>query len=93
MTALGVMRACYEKSLSIPKDLSLIGFDDIKFAQFVLPTLTTIRMSQTELAGIAFRALLTELERSNPSEHGTEYLLETSLVLRDSTSIAPSTGR
>ncbi len=90
MTALGVMRACYEKSLSIPKDLSLIGFDDIKFAQFVLPPLTTIRMSQTELAGIAFRALLSELERLTPSEHGTEYLLETSLVLRDSTSIAPN---
>lgn len=90
MTALGVMRTCYEKSLSIPKDLSVIGFDDIKFAQFVLPPLTTVRMSQTELAGIAFRALLTELERSKATEHGTEYLLETSLVLRDSTAIAPS---
>jgi LacI family transcriptional regulator len=90
MTALGVMRTCYEKSLSIPKDLSVIGFDDIKFAQFVLPPLTTIRMSQTDLAGIAFRALLAELERAKPSEHGTEYLLETTLVLRDSTAIAPN---
>ena len=90
MTALGVMRTCYEKSLSIPKDLSVIGFDDIKFAQFVLPPLTTVRMSQTELAGIAFRALLAELDRPTPSEHGTEYLLETSLVLRDSTAIAPN---
>jgi LacI family transcriptional regulator len=90
MTALGVMRTCYEKSLSIPKDLSVIGFDDIKFAQFVLPPLTTIRMSQTELAGIAFRALLTELERPIASEHGTEYPLETTLILRDSTAIAPN---
>ena len=90
MTALGVMRTCYEKSLSIPKDLSVIGFDDIKFAQFVLPPLTTIRMSQSDLADIAFRALLAEIERSEPSEHGTEYLLETSLVLRDSTAIAPN---
>jgi LacI family transcriptional regulator len=90
MTALGVMRTCYEKSLSIPKDLSLVGFDDIKFAQFLLPPLTTIRMSQTEIARIAFNALLAELERSKPSEHGTEYLLQTSLVLRDSTAIAPS---
>jgi DNA-binding LacI/PurR family transcriptional regulator len=87
MTALGVMHKCYEVGLSIPKDLSLVGFDDIKLAQFVLPPLTTVRMSQSELARIAFHALLTELEREAPSKDGTEYVLETSLVLRDSTAI------
>jgi hypothetical protein len=44
-------------------------------------------MSQSELAHIAFHALLTELERTTPSENGTEYMLETSLVLRDSTAV------
>jgi LacI family transcriptional regulator len=87
MTALGVMHMCHKEGLSIPRDLSLVGFDDIKLAQFVLPPLTTVQMSQSELANIAFHALLTELDRVTPSEHGTEYLLETSLVLRDSTAI------
>ena len=87
MTALGVMHKCYEDGLHIPRDLSLVGFDDIRLAQFVLPPLTTVRMSQSELARIAFHALLTELERETPSEHGTEYVLETSLVLRDSTAL------
>jgi DNA-binding LacI/PurR family transcriptional regulator len=87
MTALGVMHACHKEGVSIPADLSLAGFDDIKLAQFVLPPLTTVRMSQTDLARIAFQALLTELERKKPSQHGTEYLLETSLVLRDSTAV------
>jgi len=90
MTALGVMHKCYEDGLSIPRDLSLVGFDDIKLAQFVLPPLTTVRMSQSELARFAFHALLTELERKTPAEHGTEYLLQTSLVLRDSTALAPT---
>ena len=45
MTALGVMHKCYEEGLSIPSDLSLVGFDDIKLAQFVLPPLTTDRKS------------------------------------------------
>jgi LacI family transcriptional regulator len=85
MTALGVMHMCHKEGLSIPRDL--VGFDDIKLAQFVLPPLTTVQMSQSELANIAFHALLTELDRVTPSEHGTEYLLETSLVLRDSTAI------
>jgi LacI family transcriptional regulator len=92
MTALGVMRKCYEEGLHIPRDLSLVGFDDIRLAQFVLPPLTTVRMSQSELARIAFHALLTELERETPSEHGTEYVLETSLVLRDSTTLAPTSA-
>jgi DNA-binding LacI/PurR family transcriptional regulator len=87
MTALGVMHECHRKGLSIPEDLSLVGFDDIKLAQFVLPPLTTVRMSQSELAHIAFNALLKELERDTPSEAGTEYMLETSLVLRESTAV------
>jgi DNA-binding LacI/PurR family transcriptional regulator len=93
MTALGVMHKCYQEGLSIPGDLSLVGFDDIRLAQFVLPPLTTVRMSQSELARIAFHALLTEIERETPSEHGTEYLLETNLVLRDSTALAPKSDR
>jgi DNA-binding LacI/PurR family transcriptional regulator len=90
MTALGVMHKCYEEALSIPRDLSLVGFDDIRLARFFLPPLTTVRMSQSELARIAFHALLTELERKTPSKDGTEYLLETSLVLRDSTAVLNS---
>lgn len=90
MTALGVMHECYKQGLIIPKDLSLIGFDDIKLDQFVLPPLTSVRMSQSELARLAFHALLTELERDTPSEHGTEYSLETSLVLRESTGLVPT---
>lgn len=87
MTALGVMHLCHEKGLSIPGDLSLVGFDDIKLDQFVLPPLTTVRMSQSELARIAFNALMAELQRETPSKYGTEYLLETNLVLRASTAV------
>ena len=89
MTALGVMRKSYEEGLIIPRDLSVVGFDDIRLAQFVLPALTTVQMSQAELARIAFNALLTEIKRETPSASGTEYVLTTHLVLRESTHIAP----
>jgi len=88
MTALGVMRKSYEDGISIPRDLSVIGYDDIHLAQFVLPALTTVRMSQAELARIAFEALLTETRREKPSATGTEYELTTQLVLRESTQLA-----
>lgn len=88
MTAIGVIRKGYEEGISIPQDLSLIGFDDIRLAQFVSPPLTTVQMSQAELARLAFFALLNEVQREIPAPHGTEYSLRTSLVLRESTALA-----
>ena len=85
MTAMGVMRKAYEEGIRIPSDLSVIGFDDIRLAQFVLPALTTVQMSQADLARLAFNALLAELQRETPSPTGTEYILKTHLVLREST--------
>jgi DNA-binding LacI/PurR family transcriptional regulator len=93
MTAMGVMRKAYEEGIRIPADLSVIGFDDIRLAQFVLPALTTVQMSQAELARLAFTALLTEVQREAPSPTGTEYVLQTHLVLRESTRLVPGNVR
>ena len=90
MTAIGVMRAAFNLSLNIPRDLSVIGFDDIRLAQFMTPPITTVQMSQTEIATLAFSGLLDSLE---PSRRGSErqvYPLKTNLVLRRSTALAPS---
>jgi LacI family transcriptional regulator len=91
MTAIGVMRRCHEEGIVIPRDLSVVGFDDIRMARFMLPPLTTVQMSQAELARLAFHALLADVQRENgaPST-GTEYFLKTNLVLRESTGLAPS---
>jgi DNA-binding LacI/PurR family transcriptional regulator len=89
VTAIGVIRQAYERGISVPQQLSVIGFDDVHLAQFITPPLTTIRMSQSELAQLAFRALLSDVERESPSENGTEYVLQTNLVLRSSTAQAP----
>ena len=93
MTAIGVMRKCHEKGLVVPHDISIIGFDDIRLAQFIIPALTTVQMSQSELARLAFDALFTEVQRKTPVPTGTEYNLPTSLVLRDSTALAPTARR
>lgn len=90
MTAIGAMRESYDQGVVVPTDLSVVGFDDIRFAQFVTPPLTTVRMSQTEIARMAFTALLTEVQRKTPAPSGTEYTLTTSLVLRKSTTMAPN---
>jgi LacI family transcriptional regulator len=91
MTAIGVMREAFELGIQVPKDLSVVGFDDIRIAEFMIPPLTTVQMSQAELASLAFQALLKETQRENPSAEGTEYVLRTRLVLRKSTSF-PNTA-
>jgi LacI family transcriptional regulator len=89
MTAIGVIREAYDLDLSIPSELSVIGFDDIRLAQFTTPPLTTVQMSQRELAKLAFQALMSEVGANAPS-HRVEYKLVTSLILRDSTALAPA---
>jgi len=89
MTAIGVMREAYDHGIKIPTDVSLVGFDDIRLAQFMTPPLTTVQMSQKELAQIAFRALLDEVGRESLSTQKREYELNTSLILRRSTAMAP----
>ncbi len=88
MTAIGLMREAYDQDIRIPNDLSVIGFDDIRLAEFTIPPLTTVQMSQTELAKIAFQALLSEVRRESPSLERTEIELTTNLVLRRSTTLA-----
>jgi DNA-binding LacI/PurR family transcriptional regulator len=90
MTAIGLMREAYEHNLKIPEDLSVVGFDDIRLTEFTIPPLTTIRMSQTELAEIAFRALLHEAVRDSASHERREYKLNTHLILRRTTMLAKS---
>jgi DNA-binding LacI/PurR family transcriptional regulator len=90
MTAIGVMRQAYELGIEIPHQLSVVGFDDTRLAEFMTPPLTTVQMSQSELARLAFEALLKEVNRETPSPDGTEYQLKTHLILRGTTAF-PST--
>ncbi|HTZ84080.1 MAG TPA: LacI family DNA-binding transcriptional regulator [Candidatus Acidoferrales bacterium] len=88
MSAIGVMREAYEQDVKIPDDLSVVGFDDIHLTEFTIPPLTTVQMSQHELAKIAFQALLNEVDAAR-SEERHKYELTTTLVLRRSTALAP----
>jgi DNA-binding LacI/PurR family transcriptional regulator len=85
MTAIGVLRAAYLQGLRVPQDLSVIGLDDIDFAEFTLPPLTTIRLSRTDLARAAFEALRQQAEEPNKPGQKHEFLVSTSLVVRGST--------
>jgi LacI family transcriptional regulator len=93
MTAIGVMREAYDQGIKIPDDLSVIGFDDIRMAEFTIPPLTTVQMSQKELAEVAFHSLLSEVARGSSSPEQSEHVLTTNLVIRCTTAIPRSRER
>jgi LacI family transcriptional regulator len=90
MTAIGVMRQAFDLGTAVPQELSVVGFEDTHMADLMDPPLTSVRMSQVELATLAFNALLAELIRDVPAPHGTEYALRTQLILRESTAFPPN---
>jgi LacI family transcriptional regulator len=89
MTAIGVMRQAFDLGISVPQQLSVVGFDDTRLADYMIPPLTTVQMSQKELATLAFSALFEEVKRETPNPNGTEYHLKTQLILRNSTAFPP----
>ncbi|WP_432843179.1 LacI family DNA-binding transcriptional regulator [Dactylosporangium sp. CA-092794] len=82
--ALGVYAAAQQRSLRVPEDLSIIGFDDVPMSQWVLPALTTVHQPIRELGQLATRAVLAAAAGEAPLPQGrTE--LPTTLVVRGST--------
>jgi len=57
MVALGAMKAFQEEGYRIPQDISIVGFDDLPFAEIVSPRLTTIRVSKPEMGATAVRKM------------------------------------
>jgi len=57
LTAIGALRAIAAAGLDVPRDISVVGFDDIELSQYTHPPLSTIRLSREELGRKAFDAL------------------------------------
>jgi DNA-binding LacI/PurR family transcriptional regulator len=79
--ALGFIYACREAGLSVPKDVSVVGFDDIPEAAFFLPPLTTVRQNFPELGRRAISILLSQLSGEVPEEQAP---VPAKLVIRES---------
>lgn len=79
--AIGVLQAMRQADKVVPRDLSLVGFDDMPFAELVDPALTTIRQPIAEMGRIAFERLLALI---NKTEAEPLTRLPVSLIIRKS---------
>ncbi|MCA5894925.1 LacI family transcriptional regulator [Isoptericola sp. NEAU-Y5] len=89
LMALGAVRAARSRGLSVPGDVSVVGYDDAPLIAFTEPPLTTVRQPVEAMARAAVSALLTEIQGERAPR--TELLFAPELVVRGSTGAVPRT--
>jgi LacI family transcriptional regulator len=88
--AFGAMRAAAEMGVSIPRDISIMGFDNIRASEFMSPPLTTVASPIDEQAHILVKNLMGEIEEKGKNSHSSSCVhLSTKLIVRDSVNQAP----
>lgn len=80
--AIGAIKSIYEKGLKIPSDISIIGFDNIDFAKYATPALTTIKRSMEEISIIGAKKIIEVIDKKQYS--GEKIYIKTELVERES---------
>ncbi len=83
LMAMGAMRELRKAGLRVPEDVSVVGFDDILFAELADPPLTTVALPREEIGRAAVEALLHTV--TNDSKAGREYKITPKLIVREST--------
>ena len=82
LIAVGLMAALKARGLHVPRDVGVVGFDDISIAAFTDPPLTTIAQDMHQLGRSCFRALLNRMENRNQTPQET--IIRAKIVVRDS---------
>jgi DNA-binding LacI/PurR family transcriptional regulator len=81
-TALGLLRAFTEAGIAVPKDVHIVGFDDMHEAAYFSPPLTTVRQDFIELGRRTFDLLI---ERMGGGAERVRHLVTPELIVREST--------
>ena len=86
--AIGGLRALHEHGYDVPRDVRVVGFDDIPVAEFATPPLSTVRMPAVDMGRRAGRLLIDIIQGRRPSS--PHAVLDAELILRESSCLDPS---
>ncbi|SFS13033.1 transcriptional regulator, LacI family [Granulicella pectinivorans] len=86
LMAVGALQAASHAGLSVPTDVSIIGFDDLPIASMVMPPLTTIQLPRREIAAYAFASLL---QATRDGMVANSDVVHPTLIVRKSTAVVP----
>lgn len=85
ISAIGAIRALRESGLLVPRDVSVVGFDDILSAAFQNPSLTTVRQPLQRMGEIAAELMVRRIESATNAPETEAIVLEPELMIREST--------
>lgn len=89
LLAIGALMAAKKLDISIPQQLSIIGFGGIDYTKYTTPTLSTVCIPRYELGKMAMKKLFEQIQQKNTS-NVDNVILDTHLLIRDSCSPAPT---
>ncbi len=89
VTAMGAILALREAGLRVPKDISVVGFDDVLAASTYNPPLTTVRQPLRDMGQTAASTLLGLVRDGTPHPHPAAITVYPKLMVRKSTAQAP----
>jgi LacI family transcriptional regulator len=95
--AAAAVSVAHRRHLDVPRDLTVVGFDDTTVATTLWPPLTTVRQPVRQMAAVALDRLMRVLRSPEPSDEPfADYVLEHALIERESTAsprrLTPITG-
>jgi LacI family transcriptional regulator, galactose operon repressor len=93
VSAIGAIRALNDRSLRVPEDISVVGFDDIESAAFQARGLTTVRQPLTEMGESAARSVLRRIAKPDPKSKTEEIVVAPELVIRETTNAVATSKR
>jgi len=87
LTAIGLIKACFDKGLRVPEDISIAGYDNIRTGEMIAPALTTVGANYRELAERAWQELHRQIETKNEDHRlaARHFISQPQLVVRQST--------
>lgn len=91
--AFGVMNVANAMGIPVPEELSVVGFDGTDFANFLIPSLSTIRRPTREMASLAARKLLATINEGADAARAFESMVSPQFVPRESTGPVPADSK
>jgi len=90
VTAIGTVRALHEAGLRVPRDVSVVGFDDVQSAAFQNPALTTVRQPLRTMGMLAGEAIVRQIGAPAETTSSRQVMVDPELIVRESTAPPPS---
>jgi LacI family transcriptional regulator len=91
VSAIGATRALHEAGLRVPKDVSIVGFDDVQSAAFQNPALTTVRQPLRTMGLLAAEAIVRQIMAPSERPSSRQVMVDPELIVREST--CPPVGK